>query len=205
MGKFRDLFNHYRATAKAGVRSGVNLPKADENSNISPLADTLGNAWVRDASNPGFFFDSSNPNSSDNGWPTQQRFSMGLATDFLLIGQAGLNLGVPAAIYKVSAMFGDPATPWVASPYYLQIHTPYNLATFPNAGAIPAYSFPCPRPNEGQGRFEVDFGVATPFNCVSGGGGGACICISVTPYVYTNPGGFLGNISAVWAYYDYVV
>lgn len=214
MAKFGIFKDVYRAMFKPGIREAFNpygsnqgqqLPYVGNNGNVSGIADNLGSLWVRDASKPIYFNDPANPLNTELGYPWKQLWSTALGQNFLLIGQGNLNLGLPTALYHVIGVFGDPTVPWATDPYYLQIHAPYNLATAPAPGAIPQVSVPCPRPNEGIGRAEIVFGADTPFNAVSGQGGGACICISSTPDTYTAPAVNAGQISANWAYYNYKI
>lgn len=206
---FKSLWRALRVSNKPGLQTGFdsfvvtpkNYAQYSENSNADPLCDQYGCQWTRDAGVPLGFRDTSNVSSASLGMLYKQIWETAVAVDHMFVGQ-GFAGGAPCAVFKVAASFGDPAIPWDASPYYLQLFTPNN-GVLPGPGAIPDFVIPAPRPNEGLGQAYFDFGVRTPFNGVSGLGGGVCLAFSVTPNVYTNPGGVLGQINVNWARYAY--
>jgi len=202
---FKSVFKALRGAFKPGVYEQVpsagsikSFQVVQDNQNGDPVCDQYGSQWVRDGSLPSPFRDESNLFSRNEGVAFKQLWEIATATDFLAIAQGGGG-GEPCALYQLDVVFGDPAVPWATSPYYVQLFTPNN-GVAPTPGAIPDWSMPVAR--EGS---SYKFGARTPFNGVSGLGGGIGIAFSVTPNVYTNPGGVLGVINANWALYSYDV
>ena len=201
---FKSVFKAFRAAAKPGMLEppppsspvhpygGQNL---QSNENGDAVCDLYGSQWVRESTYPNSFRDSINPfGTTSEGVPFKQLWERAFAVDHLYIGQDS-GVGRPCALYNLDVQFGDPAIPWATSPYYVQLFTPNNGVA---PSGRPDWCMPVAR--EGS---SYSFGVNTPFNGVSGTGGGIAIAFSVTRDVYTSPGGVLGFINANWAYYSY--
>jgi len=209
---FKSIFSAYRVNAKPGVKSLNNQdpnlpatgPQFTDNENADPLCDEFGSQWVRDASDPRAFLDSSNENLSVLGTPQAQVWSffpnfLVPAETFYFVGQEAGGNGRPAAIYNLVAMAG--AAP--AIPLFLQVFTPNN-GVAPINGAFPAFSMPIPAlPDCAKWSFTVK----TPLNGVSGLSGGFAIAASKTGDVYTAP--LVGDLvtfqlNVNWAFYTRV-
>lgn len=197
---FKSVLKAFRGAFKPGSRDTVpgtgtvDFQRVGENENGDPLCDLFGSQWVRESTYPSPFRDESNQNSRVEGAPFKQLWERAFAADLMYIGQNGGN-GAPCALYNLQVQIGDPAIPWATSPYYVQLFTPNNGV--PPSGR-PDWCMPVLR--EGS---SFSFGVNTPFNGVSGQGGGIAIAFSVTRDVFTSPGGVLGFINANWAFYSY--